>query len=91
MFNKQSAVFLQSRAAKASDFRSDKTRAACLLKGFKDISGKVYLNGFDNHDALVNFGNTNTNEKNVTYEIIMQENQISHVFRNFTVYERHHF
>ena len=60
MFNKQAAVFLQSRAAKASDFRSDKTRAACLLKDFKDISGKVYLNGFDNHDALVNFGNQHT-------------------------------
>ena len=28
-------------------------------------------------------------KKNITYEIIMQENQISHVFRNFPVYERH--
>ena len=28
-------------------------------------------------------------QKNITYEIIMQENQISRVFRNFPVYERH--
>ena len=28
-------------------------------------------------------------EKTVKYEIIMQENQISHVFRNFPVYEPH--
>ena len=27
-------------------------------------------------------------QKNITYEIIMQENQISHLFRKFTVYER---
>ena len=27
--------------------------------------------------------------KNITYEIIMQENRISHVFRNFPVYDRH--
>ena len=85
MFNKQAAVFLQSRAAKASDFRSDKTRAACLVNDFKDISGKAHLSGVDNHDALVK----SAYEKNVTYEIIMQETQISNVFRNFTVYERH--
>lgn len=42
MFNKQAALFLQSRTAKASDFRSDKTRAACLLKDFKDISGAFW-------------------------------------------------
>ena len=88
MLNKQAAVFLQSRAAKASGFRSDETRAACLLNDFKVISGKAYLNGVDNHDALVKVGNQHTKKK-VTYEIIMQENQISHVFRNFTVYERH--
>ena len=28
-------------------------------------------------------------EKSITYEIIVWENEISHVFRNFPVYERH--
>ena len=28
-------------------------------------------------------------KKNIMYEIIIQENQISHVFRNFPVYEQH--
>ena len=28
-------------------------------------------------------------KKNIMYEIIIQGNQISHVFRNFPVYEQH--
>ena len=80
MFNKQAAVFLQSRDAKASDFRSDKTRAAFLSNDFKDISGKAYLNGVDNHDALVNVGNQHT-KKTLRMKLLCKKIK-SHTFRN---------
>ena len=71
----------------AIDFRLDKTLAVSQLNDFKDIPGKACLNGlitmtFCEHWKLAY-------EKNNTYEIIMQENRISHVIRNFPVYERH--
>ena len=54
-------------------------RVASLLDDVKGTSGKACLN--ERWKLAL--------KKIITYEIIMQENQISHVFRNFPVYERH--
>ena len=65
-----------------------------MFIGFKiifsllSISGKVCLNGVDSNDTFVYVGISI--QKNITYEIIMQENQISQVFRNLPVCERHY-
>ena len=55
---------------------------------FKDNPGKACRNGVDNNDAIVNVGNKYM-KKNIAYEVIIQENQISDMFRNFPVYEQH--
>ena len=59
---------------KSLAFGPDKTRALCLL------------NNDDNNDVFVNVGNKHMKK---TLHIIMQGNQISHMFRNFPVYKRH--
>ena len=65
-----------------------------MFIGFKiifsllSISGKACLNGVDSNDTFVYVGISI--QKNITYEIIMQENQISQVFRNLPVCERHY-
>ena len=65
-----------------SNFRPDKTPAASVLNDFKNIPGKACLNGVDNNDAFCECWKL-AYEKNITYEIIMQENQTLHVFRTF--------
>ena len=70
-------------------FRSDETHAVSLWSDLKDISAKACLNGVDNNDAWILWTMKLAYKKNMMYEIIIQENQISHVFRNFPVYEQH--
>ena len=43
--------------AQPSGFRPDKTRAASLLNGFKNIPGKACVNRVHNNYAFVNAGN----------------------------------
>ena len=52
MFNKRSGVFYRQVA-----LYPDKTRPASLLNDFKNIPGKVCLNGVYNNDAFVNVEN----------------------------------
>ena len=52
MFNKRSGVFYRQVA-----LYPDKTRPASLLNDFKNIPGKVCLNGGYNNDAFVNVEN----------------------------------
>ena len=65
----------------------------CFI-GFKiifsllSISGKACFNGVDSNDTFLYVGISI--RKNITYEIIMQENQISQLFRNLPVCERYY-
>ena len=49
MFNKRAGGFYH--------LYPDKTRPVSLLNDFKNVAGKVCLNGVDNNDAFVNVGN----------------------------------
>ena len=59
MFKKRGGVFYRdlNHEAQPSGFRPDKTRAASLLNGFKNIPGKACVNRVHNNYAFVNAGN----------------------------------
>ena len=76
MFNKRAGVF----------YRGIEPRGASLLKDFKNIPGKACLNGVHNNDAFVNVENQHTEK---TLRMKLSYKKISHVFRNFPVFERH--
>ena len=65
----------------------DKTQHASLVNNFKNIPEKRV--SMELITMMLCESWNLAYEKKVIYEIIMQENQISHVFRNFPVYERH--
>ena len=44
----------------------DKTRAASLLNGFKNIPGKACVKRVHNNDAFVNVGNEHTRKTLIT-------------------------
>ena len=54
--------------AQPRGFRPDKTRAAIVLNGFKNIPGKASVERVHNNDAFVNVGNWDTRKKlNIAY------------------------
>ena len=89
MFNKQAAVSFGYRITSRRRVILDliKKLAASQLNDFKDIPGKACLNALITMTICEHW--KLAYEKNNTYEIIMQENRISFVIRNFPVYELH--
>ena len=58
----------ENNEAQPSGFRPDKTRAASLLNGFKNIPGKACVKRVHNNDAFVNVGNYHTRKTPHTNE-----------------------
>ena len=77
MFNKRSGVFYRRVA-----LYPDKTRPASLLNDFKNIPGKVCLNGVYNNDAFVNVENQHR-KKRLHMKLLFKKMK-SHTFQKFS-------
>ena len=62
MFKNEQECFIGFKTTRSTD----KTRAASVLKGFKNIPGKACVNRVHNNDAFVNVGKI-AYEKNTAY------------------------